>query len=121
MDFSPVKSSEAETRVVPCRLLGTGAAAPTKVYGQGATVTRTDVGIYKLTFVDAPGVFALPSGVTLQAATPGDIKGHTVVFDTWDATTKSIELTFWSAAEAAHDLAANEWISFDLTFKHTTA
>jgi hypothetical protein len=119
LDAFVQRQSEPESVGIKVRLLGTGAAAPTKVLGQGITVTYTGVGIYKLTFAELPGTFEKAGGVALQAVTPGDIKGHTVVFDTWDATTKSIEVTFWNASEAAHDLAANEWLSFTLFFKRT--
>lgn len=117
--YPPLSTVPEEVRVA-VRLLGTGASAPTKVVGQGITVTRTGAGVYKLTFSESPGTFVMPDGVSLQAATPGDIKNHSVVFDTWDSSTKAIEVTFWDASAVAHDLAADEWLSFFLVFKRTS-
>lgn len=98
------------------KLLGTGASAPTKQEGYGITVTRTGAGVYKLTWAENPGKYVgfVPG---LQAATPGDIAGHTVVADTYDTSTKSMEVCFFDGSNAAHDLAANEWIHLDITFR----
>lgn len=97
------------------RMVGTGAAAPTKQVGQGITITRTAVGVYRLTWAENPGIFVgLNDG--LQAVTPGDIKNHSLVWDTYDAATRSIEVTLWDAAAAAHDLAANEFIHAMIVF-----
>lgn len=120
MDMSNQQVSEPGSRTVRISMVGTGAAAPTKVYGQGVTITRTGVGVYKCTLAEPPGKYAMISGFTLQATTPGNVKNHSVIFGAYNSTTKSIDVTFWDAAAAAHDLAALEWISFDLEFKDIT-
>ena len=117
-DAYPVRATAPECREHVIRLLGTGASAPTVQYGYGVTCTRTAAGVYKLTWSENPGVF-LGASATLAAATPGDIKNHSVVFDTYDATTRTLELTFWDASAAAHDLAAVEYLHLIVRFKQT--
>jgi hypothetical protein len=118
MDFYPDRSSEPELRTVEVRLLGTGASAPTKVYGKGITVARTGAGVYTLTFSASPGTYAgcLPG---LDATTPGDIKNHSVICTATSATV--ITVNFYDAAAAARDLAAAEWINLSLKFKASNA
>jgi hypothetical protein len=111
------KQSEPESVGIKVRMVGTGAAAPTKVLGQGITISRTGVGAYTLTFSESPGAFECVNGLTLQATTPGDIKNHSVVFGAYNATARTLALTFWDAAAAAHDLAALEWLAFTVFFK----
>lgn len=114
LDRYPVVVSEPELRTIKVRLLGTGAAAPTKVYGRGITVARTGAGVYTLTFASSPGDFV---GVKfgLDATTPGDIKNHSVICTKTSSTV--ITVNFYDAAAAAHDLAALEWINLDLDFE----
>lgn len=118
MNAYPPRVTQPEAWGHMVRLLGTGGSAPTKQIGDGITVTRTAAGVYKLTWSENPGTF-LGVNFALQAATPGDIKNHSVVFDTYDSSAFSIELTFWDAAAAAHDLAANEYILLTVWFKRT--
>lgn len=119
-DSYPPRSTVPEELVVRIRMLGTGAAAPTRVVGQGCTITRTSAGLYKLTFSESPGTFVSVGDLTLQAATPGDLKNHSVVADTWDSTARAIEVSLWDASGVAHDLAANEWITVSLVFRRTS-
>ena len=102
--------------MVRVRLLGTGASAPTKQYGRGLTVTRTSAGLYKLTFAENPGTFVIPSSV-LGAETPGNVKSCSVTWDTWDATTLSIEVAVWDSGGTARDLAATEYLHATLVFQ----
>ncbi len=117
MEVSPERSSEA-LQNVEVRLLGTGASAPTKVFGKGITVGRTGVGVYTLTFVESPGTWA---GYTwgIDATTPANIKNHDVVVTATSTTV--ITVTLWDAAAAAHDLAAAEWINLTLKFVQVNA
>lgn len=119
-DAYPPLSTIPEEVVVRVRMLGTGASAPTKVVGQGCTITRTSAGLYKLAFSELPGTFVTVGELTLQATTPGDIKNHSLVAKPWSASTKSIEVSFWDASGVAHDLAADEWIGVTLIFKRTS-
>lgn len=116
--FQPL-ASEPEVRNHHVRLLGTGAAAPTKQIGQGIAVTRTALGVYKLTWTDNPGTFI---GAThmLGAETPGDVKGHTLTRDTYDATNFVLEVSLWDSVFAANDLAATEYIDLVVAFKATS-
>jgi hypothetical protein len=118
MDFYPDKSSEPELRSVEVRLLGTGASAPTKVYGKGITVARSNTGIYTLTFTASPGTYA-GCLFGLDATTPGDIKNHSVVCTATSSTV--ITVNFYDASANAHDLAAVEWINLTLKFKASNA
>jgi hypothetical protein len=117
-DFYQSRDSLPEVRRHLVRLLGTGASTPTKEVGVGITVTRPGVGRYLLTWGENPGVF-VGVLVGLQAATPGDLAGHTVIADTWDASAKALELDLFDGANAAHDLAANEYIHVEVLFKAT--
>jgi hypothetical protein len=115
----PDRASEAEVTTYLVRLLGTGAAAPTKEYGQNITVTRTGVGAYRLTFSDGPGVF-LGYQYAFEAATPGNLKTCTLVATTWDATNKRLDVQLYDSAGAARELAVTtERINMTLNFKQT--
>lgn len=120
-DAYPIRASERDLNVIHVRLLGTGAAVPTKVRGTNVTMSYIGVGQYRLTFNDNPGIWCGPAGAPCrQATTPGDVKGHDYVFGAFtDATATAdayVDLYVYDGG-AAHDLAALEWVSFDLTFK----
>jgi hypothetical protein len=113
------RCSEAEVVSYLVRLLGTGASAPTKEYGQNITVTRLGVGNYRLTFTDGPGTFL---GFTpgLEATTNANLKGCTVVATTWDSTNKRLDIQLYDSAFAARELAnTGERINLTLNFKQT--
>lgn len=116
---SPPKATEPEAVAHLIRLTGTGASAPTVTMGgKHVSIARSGAGVYTLTWRDKPGVFvAATAGI--QAVTPGDIKNHSVVLDTYDSSAKTMDVTFWDAAAAAHDLAANEFINIVVWFKDT--
>jgi hypothetical protein len=57
MLYSEPKTNIAEERLIRVRILGTGAANPTKEIGQGVTVTRTSEGLYRFSFNENPGTF----------------------------------------------------------------
>lgn len=81
-DADPLRSTEPETYVSFVRLLGTGAAAPTKQRGAGITVTRTSAGLIKLTWGHDPGTF-VGLAHAFRAATPGDVVDLKLVGDTY--------------------------------------
>lgn len=118
---NPSKSNVVDERVYRVRILGTGAADPTKQIGRGVSVTRTAEGVYKFTFANNPGTFVnfYPG---LGAATPSAVKGHTVTRDTPVAATATtnayIELSVWDSTFAADDLDATEYL--DVTFVYST-
>lgn len=73
----------------------------------GVTVSRTGTGAYRLTWAQDPGNF-LGAVASLRAATPGNLAGHTVVLDEYDSTNLILDLVVYNAADAAHDLVADE-------------
>ena len=114
LDADPLRTTEADMKYVEVRLLGTGAAIPTKVLGKGITVARTGVGVYTLTFAKSPGNWC-GALVGLDATTGSDIKNHSVIVTATSTTV--VTVTFWDASAAAHDLAALEWINLVLRYK----
>jgi len=92
-----------------------GVTAITKVYGPGVAVTRTGAGAYLLTWSENPGTF-IGASAGLAATTPGDVAGHTVVFGAYSTTAFTLSFTLYNASDAAHDLAALEWITCRVTF-----
>jgi hypothetical protein len=82
-----------------------GSAAVTKRVGPGVDLTRLGAGSYRITWDQNPGVF-LGAVASLQAATPGDLAGHVVVFDTYDAANRRLDFTLYAVAAAAADVPA---------------
>jgi len=119
MLFYDSETTEAHLKRIEVRLLGTGAAAPTKVLGQGITVTRTGVGVYRLTFAENLGDFRGADGVGMDATTPGSLAGCSVVFTAYNATTRVLDLNLYTIAGAARELAATEFLNFALRFKQS--
>lgn len=116
----PVRSAQPELVAHPVRALGvTSGPSITKELGDGLTVTRTGAGAYRLTWSENPGTFVVAVG-SLQAATPGDLAGHTMIFDTWDSTNLRLDLVVYNATFAAHDLVANEYLDIVVWFKRTS-
>jgi hypothetical protein len=115
------RASEPESVGIKVRMVGTGASAPTKVLGQGITITRGGVGNYTMTFSESPGAFETISGLALQASTPANMKQCSVVFGAYSASARTLQLTLWDGAGAARELAASEWLQFTLNFKRTAA
>lgn len=79
------------------------------------SVTRQGEGVYRISWQQDPGVF-LDARYGLQAATMTDLKGHTVVFDTYDATNFQLDFTLFSAADTADDLLVNEYLGLVISF-----
>lgn len=116
----PIRSTKAESKVHPIRLVGTGAAAPTVEVGEGIVVTRTGVGVYRITWTDNPCVF-LAAPLSLGAATPAAIVGYTLVRNVYIPATTSLDLVLTNTADAAVDLAAAQYIDVVAVFKETSA
>jgi hypothetical protein len=100
----------------PVSMEGTGATAPTKLYGNGVTITRTSEGLYKLTWASNPGTFVSWSWAC-GGATPSAMSGHTVSRDTFDTSTYSIEILLGEADDSVDDLEDNEFIDLVFWFK----
>ncbi len=120
LDSFEVESTEPEEVIYRVRLLGTGAAAPTKVLGKGITVGRTGVGVYTLTFDSLPGAPYGLEGYGFGGATPLALAGCTVVLTTPTAGSLVYTLTVYGSTFAARELAATEYLTVGLLFKRVT-
>ena len=114
----PLRGTQPELVAHPVSMEGTGASAPTKLYGNGVTITRTSEGLYKLTWASNPGTLvAWTSG--LGAATPSALAGHTLSRDTFDSSAYSVEILLSEADDSVVDLADNQFIDCVFWFKTT--
>lgn len=121
MSFAPSRTSVDDERLHEYRLLGTGAADPTVELGpSGGTVTRQASGVYRFTSPAGAGTFVGVRGYMLGAATPGDVKGHTVTRDTYTVPTSTargyLDVSVWNSSFAADDLQATEYLDITLVF-----
>ena len=119
-DAYDFRTTDPTLIVQPVRMVGTGASAPTRIYGKDLAITRTGVGVYVLTWREFTGAFV---GVqfSLQATTTANVKNCHVTFGAWNATARTLELSVWSSAGAARELAALEWINLQVLFQPQTA
>lgn len=118
IDFYEALCSIPGTRAHLIKFVG-GAAAVTKVFGEGMAVTYIGTGIVDLDFsgnANNPGTF-VGMVATFQATTPSGVKGYTVVPGLWNATTKKLRLNITNASEALADLAAAQWLTCIVIFK----
>jgi hypothetical protein len=121
LDAFTVSDSEPEIVNYSVRILGTGAAAPTKLQGKGITVGRSGVGVYTLTFDNRPGAY---QGMTFgfDADTPLNVAGCTAAITTSTTTTNAWTFTVYSGGTtpAARELAATERLTLNIKFKRVT-
>lgn len=116
----PVRGTQPEVVNHYVRAIGeTTGPEIVKQLGDGVTVTRTGAGAYRITWSENPGTFVLAQA-TLAAATPANLAGHTVVFDTWDSTNLRLDLVVYNATFAAHDLVDDEYLNITAVFKRTS-
>jgi hypothetical protein len=104
------------------RLQGAGAAAMTVSEGEGITITQNSTGNFRITLSDNQGTF-VGALATFQAATPANVAGHGIVFDTYDTTTTDapfIDFVITNAADAVHDLVSTEFVTIMLLFKRSS-
>lgn len=113
------RSTIAESRKYLIRLLGANGADPTKQLGRGVTVTRTGEGAYRIQWADNPGQF-VGWRVGLAAATPADLKGYTVVRDTYDATNARLDFVVYDSTFTAADIIANQYLDIEVEFSEAT-
>jgi hypothetical protein len=96
----PFRTKTPELISIHARILGVGAGAPTKEFGEGVTFTRDGVGLYTVTFAENNGKFMGAEGAffvnTLAAST-----ARVVQFD-FDSYTGSSP---YALAFAVHDVA----------------
>ena len=114
----PSRSTVADGVEHLVRAVG-GASAITKTNGKGVAVTRTGTGAYLLTWSESPGnLLGATSG--LAATTSANLAGHTVTFGAYDQSAKTLAFIVRNAADAAHDLAALEWVTLRVAFSHSS-
>lgn len=112
----PARSTSPELEEHIVRIQGAGAANPTNETARGVTVTHVATGQYRMTWAEDPGSF-IGATASLEAATPGDVAGHTVIFDTYASNVQ--DFFVYNSTFAAHDLAANEYATLRVAFKRT--
>lgn len=107
---SPMLNTSVKVFKHTLRAVG-GTTSITKVNGPGMSVSRTGTGAYRITWSANPGNF-LAADYALQAATPANLAGHTVVFDepSFGSTSWTLDFVVYNSSFAAHDLAASEWV-----------
>lgn len=119
MQFYPGRSTPLNERVYRIRLLGVNDANPTKQEGDGVTITRVSEGLYKIAWASNPFQFIGVDNPSLMAATPGDLKGYTVVFEPYSTTAYTMQFTVYNASVTAADIIANQYLSFGVTFSES--
>jgi hypothetical protein len=117
--FYEVMASQPGVREHVISLTGTGAADPTKNYGQGVAVTRTGAGAYLITWAENPGRF-VGWTFSMGATTPGDVAGHTAIRGAYNSSAFTLAFVLYSSSFAAHDLAALEEFDIICRFKTTS-
>ncbi len=97
-----------------------GPSISSGVRGKGVTVTRTGTGAYLATFDDEWSSLVV-SNCQLSAGTPGALAGHTVIFDEPAVTAGVVTIAFivYSAADAVHDLVADEYLELMFVVRAT--
>jgi hypothetical protein len=119
--MGPSRSDLDNEQVHRIRVLGTGAADPTKQVGVECTVVRRATGVYRITFTKTPGTFVMVGGYMFSATTPADVKGQTLTAGDYTKATATahgfIEISIWSSTFAADDLQATEHLDLSLVFR----
>lgn len=109
--------SEPNTREYLVRLTGAGAATPTKVFGNNITLSRTGVGVYRMTFSENPFKPIGIAGYHFESTTGTDVKGFTLTSTTFDATNLRQDIFIWNSAFAAADLSSVQTLVLRVIFK----
>ena len=106
---------------------GNGTGNPTTVEGSNKyfgknvrSVVRTSIGLYTITYADAPGN-QIGFGYCFQAATPSSLAGFTGVFGNFDATGKIITFSVFNQAQALTDLTSTQTCSIIVAGKRAQA
>lgn len=122
LDAFPIACQIGNCRLLPVRILGTGAANPTKEVGVGVTVTWVSTGKYRLTTNDYVGKLL---GVLAQFGQAAPAAGGTNVVswdhDSYTATSKALDIFVEDTgtdlvAPALADLATTDKLFLLLVF-----
>lgn len=120
-NFAQILASEPQSRLVILRVQGNTTTVFTKVFGSGITLTRTGVGVHRLTFNSFNGKPIGVIGFNFEDATMSVPKGFTVTSQAWASATNSIDISVWDSTFAAKDLAVTTFMNLLLLFKTTNA
>jgi hypothetical protein len=118
IDAYPQRHDQPETQTRAIGIEGAGTSAPVKRHSAGATVTRTGVGAYLITWAENPGKF-LAWSASLGADTPAALAGHTVVRGAYNATAYTLAFVVYDSTFAAVDLAAAEYLDASVYFQRS--
>lgn len=115
-----MRSNTTEDGRYSVGITGTGAANPTKNFGDGIGVARQAAGVYRFTFLSFYGAFKGVDVRQLRAVTVANVKQCTVTCGVPTAavgtTPGFVDVQLWDAAGAARDLAANEFMELEFCF-----
>ena len=126
LDVYPVRGQPAELVFSVVRLLGTGAADPTKQRGDGITATYVSTGKYRLTFAEHLGTFEGAWGQFGQAApAAGATNIISIDHDSYSASTRTLDFFVEdpgteAAAPALADLASTDKVFLLIAFSRTS-
>jgi len=116
--FYPERTTLQESTEYVIRLLGTGAANPTKQEGEGVVVTRTGTGAYLIQWAENPfqfvgAFYAFINTTSLTAV------GWSVGFGDYDAVNKRLAFTIGNAGDSAADLTSPMRLNLLVKFART--
>ena len=101
-------------------LEGAGTSAPVVHEGVGVTVARQAAGVYRITWGSFPGRF-VGVAATLGADDPADLAGYTAVRGAYSEANRTLDIRIASAADAAADLGADEYLDLLVYFSTVNA
>jgi hypothetical protein len=116
--FYPERTTLQESTEYVIRLLGTGAANPTKQEGEGVVVTRTGLGAYLVQFAENPFQFAAAYAGFINTTALTAV-GWSVGFGDYDAVNKRLAFQVGNASNAAADLTSPMRLTLVLLFART--
>lgn len=116
-DFYQTRHSSPNRVTVKGSFVG-GTEEATKATGRGFTVAWVSTGKYRITLDEK--YFALEhAGFSMQATTPGNVKAYAWVF-TALASNQTVDVYLYESGTLT-DIAALEWVHFELTLVKTSA
>lgn len=124
LDSFPVRSPISECHIETLTLVGVTSSVA-KVYGPGATPTRTGAGAYLWTWAENPGLF-IGTTYGLQATVMSGLAGFTVVAGAFTpfvtgSVSASLAFTVYNSSFAAADLTALQWATLNVVFARSGA
>lgn len=103
------------------RMLGTGAAQPTKVEGASVNLNRTGVGVIEVLWPDFPGSYMGCRGHCFEATAQAALKGYSVVIGAFDTTLLKVTINITDSTNTLVDLAAAQNLSLTFGFRKAPA